>query len=198
MSTAPILRYTPEEYLARERKALTRSEFYRGEIFAMAGATRAHILIVSNLARVLGNQLLDRPCEVYPVEMRVKVSATGLYTYPDLAVVCGEPRFDDDQRDTLLNPTVLIEILSDSTEAYDRGAKSSQYRQLPSLRELVLIAQDRPQVERYSRQPDGQWLLTEARELSEVMALDSIAVSLPLVEIYRRVEFPASESHRDA
>jgi Uma2 family endonuclease len=198
MSTVPKPRYTPEEYLARERKAPTKSEYYRGEIFAKAGATRAHILIVGNLTFVLNQQLRDRPCEVYPVEMRVKVSATGLYTYPDLAVVCGEPRIEDNVHDTLLNPTVLIEVLSESTEAYDWGVKASQYRALASLRELILIAQDRPHVERYVRQPDGHWMLEEAGNLSDVMPVDAISATLPLADVYRRVEFSASAGHRDS
>jgi Uma2 family endonuclease len=194
MSTVPKPRYTPEEYLARERHAPTKSEFYRGEIFATAGATREYILIVGNLSHVLNQQLRDRPCEGYSADMRVKVSATGLYTYPDLTVVCGEPRFEDDQFDILLNPTVLIEVLSDSTEAYDRGTKASQYRQLPSLRELVLVAQDRPHLERHQRQSDGRWVLADSRSLADTMPLDSIEVELPLAEIYRRIDFPPSEA----
>ena len=190
MSTVPKPRYTPEEYLARERSALTKSEYYRGEIFAMAGATREHNLIVGNLIRTLGNQLLDRPCEVYPSDMRVKVIGSGLYTYPDVSVICGEPRFEDDQFDTLLNPTVLFEVLSDSTEKYDRGTKASQYRRIASLRELVLIAQDFPHVERHSRQPDGQWMLSDVFELEKSLELTSISVTLPLAEIYRGVTFP--------
>ena len=143
----PLL--TPEEYLARERRAETKSEYLRGEVFAMAGASRAHNLIASNAAGELRQQLRDRPCEVYPSDMRVKVSPSGLYTYPDVTVVCGEPQFEDAEVDTLLNPKVLVEVLSPSTADYDRGGKFTHYRRLPSLQEYVLISQDRPLVEHY-------------------------------------------------
>ncbi len=133
---------SPQEYLAMERQAETKSEYYAGEVFAMAGASRKHNLIVPNLAYLLVGQLKSRSCEVYNSDMRVKVSATGLYTYPDLAVVCGKPRFDDDQEDTLLNPTVIVEVLSKSTEAYDRGEKFAMYRALESMTDYLLIAQD--------------------------------------------------------
>lgn len=191
MSTVSIPWISVAEYLARERRATTKSEYYRGEIFAMAGASREHNLIAGNLVRLVGNELLERPCEVYPADMRVKISATGLYTYPDVTVVCGEPQFEDHHGDVLLNPTVLFEVLSESTEAYDRGTKSSQYRQLPSLQELVLVAQDRYSVERLTRQPDGGWLLTEWTSAADVMSLESIGVRVALAEIYRRIEFPS-------
>ncbi len=188
MSTAPKPLYTPDQYLTLERQAETKSEYFAGEIFAMAGATRERSLIVANLTRDLGVQMLDRPCEVYPTEMRVKVDETGLYTYPDLVVVCGEPRFEDAHVDTLLNPTLIIEVLSPSTEAYDRGRKFAQYRRLPSLREYLLIAQDQPRVEQYLRQPEGQWLLSEAE--TGTLSLPSIQAELSLAEIYRKITFP--------
>ena len=128
-SAATRKRLSPQEYLAIERKSETRNEYYNGEMFAMAGASREHNLISVNLLRDIGNQLEDRPCEAYPSDMRVSIEATGLYTYPDVSVVCGEPRFEDREVDTLLNPTVIIEILSPTTEAYDRGFKFRQYRQ---------------------------------------------------------------------
>jgi len=134
MSTAARIRITPEEYLARERRAASRSEYFAGEMFAMAGASLAHNLIVHNLSRELGNGLRDRPCIVATSDLRVAVHATGLYTYPDVVVLCGEARFLDEQRDTVLNPTVLVEVLSPTTAAYDRGAKFEQYRRLESLR----------------------------------------------------------------
>lgn len=165
MSSLPKARFTPQQYLALERAAETKSEFFNGEIFAMAGASREHNLIATNVVRELSAQLKGRPCETYPGDMRVKVSETGLYTYPDVVVVCGEPRFEDEHGDTLLNPTLVVEVLSPSTEAYDRGEKSSHYRRLASLAEYVLIAQDRCHVERYARRPDGLWLLAEARGL---------------------------------
>jgi len=191
MSTAPKPYFTPEEYLALERQAETKSEYFAGESFAMAGASREHLLIVANLTRDLGVQLLDRPCELYPTDMRVKVDEMGLYTYPDLVVVCGEPQFEDAEVDTLLNPTLVIEVLSSTTEAYDRGKKFAQYRRLASLQEYLLVAQDQPWVERYLRQPDGQWLLSVTEGLTGVLPLPSIDGELRLAEVYRKVAFPA-------
>ena len=140
MSSLPKARFTPEEYLALERQAEYRSEFFHGEIFAMAGASREHNLIAGNVSRELGNQLKGRPCETYQSDMRVKVSDTGLYTYPDVVVACGELAFEDDEVDTLLNPTLLIEVLSESTESYDRGKKFGYYRTIQSLAEYLLVA----------------------------------------------------------
>jgi Uma2 family endonuclease len=190
MSSLPKRRLTPAEYLALERRAEYRSQFYDGEIFAMAGASREHNLIAGNVSRELGNQLKGRPCETYQTDMRVRVSETGLYTYPDVVVVCGEPQFEDDQVDTLLNPTLIVEVLSPTTEAYDRGDKFEQYRALPSLAEYVLIAQDRYRVERFARQPDGQWLFAAASRLDEAVHLTSIACRLPLSEVYDRLNLP--------
>jgi Uma2 family endonuclease len=190
MSVPAMVRLTPAEYLARERQAETKSEFFNSEIFAMAGASRAHNLIVANIARDLGVQLEDRPCELYPADMRVKVSETGLYTYPDVVVVCGEPQFEDDHVDTLLNPTLIVEILSPSTEAYDRGGKFAHYRELPSLREYVLISQDRCRVERFLRQPDEEWVLAVADEMSAALPLASIGCDLQLSRVYAKVALP--------
>src|SRR5436190_17466052 len=133
---------TEDEYLKQERAASCKSEFYAGRMFAMAGGRRAHNLIASNVITSLNTQLAERPCEVYPSDMRVKVSETGLYTYPDVVVVCGEEQFQDEQEDTLLNPTLLVEVLSESTEAYDRGDKAAHYRSLESLQQYVLISQN--------------------------------------------------------
>ncbi|MGI9065913.1 MAG: Uma2 family endonuclease [Pyrinomonadaceae bacterium] len=178
---------TPEEYLALERKADYRSEYLHGEIFAMTGASREHNIIATNIVISLGNQLKGRPCELYVNEMRVKVDAVGLYTYPDVAVVCGEPELEDKYVDTLLNPTVLIEILSKSTERYDRIAKSDYYRRLPSLAEYLLVAQEQYRVEQYNRQSDGHWLLTETQSLEGVVDLQSINCSLALRDVYDKV-----------
>ncbi len=186
----PLL--TPQEYLARERKAEFKSEYYRGETFAMAGASWEHTLIKDNLAIEAGNQLKGGPCRILTSDLRVKVSATGLYTYPDAIVVCDEPKFEDDVFDTLLNPRVVIEVLSDSTEKYDRGAKFAQYREVPSLQEYVMVAQDRPLMERYVRQPDGDWKLTAFSGMEQTFAFASIPVKIPLAEIYRDVKFPES------
>ena len=190
MSSLPKPRFTPEEYLALERPAEYRSEYFNGEIFAMAGASREHNLIAGNVSRELGNQLKGRPCETYQTDMRVRVSAMGLYTYPDVVVVCGEPQFENDSVDTLLNPTLLVEVLSPSTEAYDRGDKFEQYRTLESLADYVLIAQDRYRVERFARQPDGQWLLSVAKSLDAEVSLASIGCRLPLADVYDRLSLP--------
>ena len=179
---------TPEEYLAKERKALTKSEYRNGQIYAMPGASRKHNLITVHIVGELYIQLRDRSCEVYPSDMRVKVSAAGLYTYPNVIVVCDEPRFDDTHFDTLLNPTVLIEVLSPSTAAYDRGDKFAAYQKLDSLREYVLISQDSVCVEHYLRQ-DQAWDLTEFRSLNDMFHLVSIGCTLSLQAIYAKVQF---------
>jgi Uma2 family endonuclease len=150
--------YTAEEYLRLERQAEYKSEFINGEIIAMGGASPAHIVISMNLAGILYNQLRRRPCMSFNNDMKVRVTETGLYAYPDLSALCGKPQFADDAADVLLNPSVVIEILSPSTESYDRGAKSAHYRRLGSLEEYVLISQDGPRLEHYRRQPSGQWL----------------------------------------
>jgi len=178
---------TPEEYLALERKAEYKSEYLHGEIFAMTGASRKHNVVSTNIVRVLGNQLTTKPCDLYANDMRVKVTSAGLYTYPDIAVVCGEPKFEDDYVDTLLNPTLLIEILSKSTERYDRIAKSDYYRTLDSLAEHLLVAQEEYRVEQYTRQSDGHWILTETSSLEGVVELPSIDCSLPLIDVYNKV-----------
>ena len=177
---------TPEEYLARERKALEKSEYRNGQIHAMPGASRAHNLITVNIPSELHFQLRERTCEVYSNDMRVKVSAAGLYTYPDVVVVCDEPRFEDNQFDILLNPTVLIEVLSPSTAAYDRGEKFASYQKLDSLCEYVLISQDRVRVKHYLRQEDA-WNLTEFHSLTDVLQLVSIECELSLQAIYAKV-----------
>lgn len=188
MSSAAVQSHlTPAEYLALERKATTKSEYFEGQIYAMSGASRAHNLIVANLLSAIHTQLNERDCEVYVNDMRVKVDATGLYAYPDVLVVCDEPRFEDSSLDTLLNPTVLVEVLSPSTEAYDRGEKFSHYRHLESLQEYILVAQNCIRVEHYLRQ--GQkWLLTEFDELVDIVRLPSIACELSTRAIYAKVK----------
>lgn len=183
----PQRTYTPEEYLALERQAEQRSEYYAGEIFAMAGASEVHNLIAGNIFASLHTQFRGRPCRVYMNDMRVKVHPTGLYTYPDVVVVCGERQFDDAQHDVLLNPNVIIEVLSPSTEAYDRGNKAAQYRQLPSLAEHLLVSQEHMHVEQYMRQADGQWLFFEVSGKDARIHLPPIKAVLVLAEIYDTV-----------
>jgi Uma2 family endonuclease len=191
MSLQPKSPYTPEEYLALERKAEYRSEYFAGEIFVMSGASERHNLIVGNVFATLHTQLRNRPCRVYASDMRVKVNPTGLYTYPDIVALCGEPQFDDEQKDILLNPAVIIEVLSPSTEAYDRGEKFAHYRQLSSVAEYVLISQEKPHVEHFVRQPDNQWLLSETSDLHDAVQLPSINCALALDEVYEKVEIGA-------
>jgi Uma2 family endonuclease len=193
MSAVPKPYLTPQQYLARERQAETKSEYLRGEIFAMSGASFEHNRISVNTVIALGTQLRNRDCDVFTGDMRVKVSPTGLYTYPDVTVVCGEPKFEDAEVDTLLNPKVLVEVLSPSTADYDRGGKFTHYRRLPSLQEYVLISQDRPLVEHYVRQGQDEWLLTEQSSLQDTLLLPSIQCQLPLSEIYLKVQFVPDE-----
>lgn len=187
-STAAQTYLTPEEYLAWERKADTKHEYLRGEIIAMSGASRAHSLIVTNISGELYIQLKGGTCEVHTNDMRVRTSPEASYFYPDVAVVCDTPRFEDNTFDTLLNPIVLVEVLSPSTQVYDRGEKFKHYQQLTSLREYILVSQDEVGVERYRRQ-GTEWQPTEFRSLADVLSLTSIDCELSLADMYRRVEF---------
>jgi len=191
MSLQPKPCITPAEYLAIDRKAEYKSEYFNGEMLAMSGASERHVSIVANVMYLLVGQLKGRPCKAYASDMRVKVSPTGLYTYPDVVVVCDQPQFADEQRDTLLNPTLIVEVLSESTKDYDRGEKFEHYRTLPSLSEYVLIAQDKYHVEHFVRQPDNRWLLSETNLLEDTIHLSSIACDLALAEVYDKVEMPA-------
>jgi Uma2 family endonuclease len=183
---------TPEQYLELERQADTKSEYFAGEIFAMAGASPEHSLITVNVTIALGPQLRDTPCTMYNNDMKVRVTE-DLYVYPDVTVVCGEAQFAGEEREVLLNPTLIVEVLSPSTEAWDRGGKFEQYRQRESLHEYVLVAQDRPHVERFARQADGQWLLTEVNGSVAILALPSIGCELALSEVYRKVTLPGKQ-----
>lgn len=189
MSSVPKVLLTPEEYLARERKAEFRSEYYRGETFAMAGASWEHTLIKDNLSHTLRIALGESSCRVVTSDLRVKVSATGLYTYPDVLIVCDEPRFEDGMFDTLLNPRVIMEVLSEFTAGYDRGDKFKHYRQITSLQEYVLVAQDEAYLERHVRQPNGGWLMSEFQGLERTLELTSVPVKIEFADIYRGVEF---------
>ena len=198
MSSAAVQsRLTPEEYLTLERKAITKSEYRDGRMHPMSGASREHNIICGNIFVALHLQLQERTCEIYSNDMRLNVSAAGLYTYPDILVVCDEPRFEDANVDTLLNPTALFEVLSPSTEAYDRGAKFGYYRQLDSMQEYTLVSQDFMRVEHYLRHNE-QWILTEFGSLDDVVQLTSINCELPLREIYAKVEFPPNEAHHQS
>jgi Uma2 family endonuclease len=191
MSTVAKRRYTPEEYLALERASPFRSEYVNGQIYAMTGGSDEHNVIVLNLGAELRGRLRGRGCRVYVNDMRVKVRDTGLYTYPDVAVVCSERQLEDHHVDTLLNPEVIIEVLSKSTEAYDRGEKFAHYRRLESLCEYVLVSQREVRVERYVRQGES-WVFSEVTDLEGLLTLDAIGCTIPLREIYEGVELPAS------
>jgi Uma2 family endonuclease len=180
---------TPEEYLDIERKAEHKSEYFNGEIFALAGTSKEHNIIAGNLIAVLKSQLREKSCEVFFSELRVRVPSTSLYTYPDIIVVCGEQKFEDKEFDTLLNPTLIIEILSESTESYDRGKKFENYLQFESLQEYVLVSQKQVRIEKYLRQDKGKWLFSEERSLEKVIELPSIKCSFPLREVYRNINF---------
>jgi Uma2 family endonuclease len=190
MSTAPKRRLlTEEEYLLIERQAQEKSEFVRGEMFAMSGATRSHNVIAQRISRLLGNQLEGRGCDVYQSDMKVRVASTGRFAYPDVVVVCGERQYLDDRNDVLLNPTVLIEVLSESTANYDRGDKSRDYRLLGSLRELLIVAQDEPLIEHFVRQDKNTWNFTSTQGLEAEIELPSIGCKLRLADVFAGIEF---------
>ena len=191
MPAQPKSYLTPEQYLTLERTAACKSEYWRGEVFAMAGASPTHALIVSNIVAALHGQLRRRPCNVYSTDLRMKVQASGLYTYPDVIVVCGALQFDDGHQDTLLNPTLIVEVLSESTQDYDRGGKFAQYRKIFSFAEYVLVAQDECHVEHFVKQAHTGWLLSETNRLEDALTLSSIECHLPLSDIYEKVQFPA-------
>jgi Uma2 family endonuclease len=192
MSTTQPPRLTPQEYLARERVAETRSEYIGGRIHAMTGASRKHNVIAGNVFAQLHARFRGRPCEVFVSDMRVRVSDTATYTYPDVVALCGEPEFEDTEVDTLLNPAVIFEVLSESTERYDRGQKFAQYRRLGSLREYVLVSQDRVLVEHFARQGDV-WVLTEFSDLDGSLPLPALDAELRLRDVYERVAPFAAE-----
>ncbi len=185
-------RYTAQEYLELERQAEYKSEFVDGEIFALAGATRAHNLIVLNCGAELRRQL-TQTCEAYPGDMRVQLAKSTRYFYPDVVVTCGEPQFTGQVEDTLTNPTLVIEVLSSSTESYDRGEKFKQYRTVDSLQTYVLISQHQPLIEVFERQEDGHWLLGEYEGLKESAPLPSIGCELLLREVYSRIDLKTQE-----
>jgi Uma2 family endonuclease len=196
-------RFTPAAYLLRERAAREKSEYWDGEVVAMAGAPRTHNVIATNATAALWHQLAGRPCEVYRADMRVRADWANGFAYPDVVVVCGEPRFQDAREDVLLNPTVLVEVLSPSTERRDRGPKAAAYRAIPPLREYVLVAQEPCRVELHRREADGAWSTTLLQRPDDVLALRSIGCEVPLSTLYRGVRpAPAagsqSRNNRDA
>jgi Uma2 family endonuclease len=190
MSAIPKIKLTPAEYLTRERAAEFKSEYYRGEMFAMAGASKERVSAAVNLIGELHNRLKGGPCKVVSSDQRVTVSATGLYTYPDAAIVGGKAEYDPIDPNTLLNPVAIIEVLSPSIENYDRGAKFRQYQQIPSFKEYILVSQDEPVVERFVRQADDTWVLTVLTGLAGELAFATVPARIPIADIYAGVEFP--------
>lgn len=180
--------YTPEEYLELERGSEVRHEYIDGEIYEMAGANKPHNRISVNVVRLLDNQLLERGCNIYGSNMRVRIASTGKYTYPDVVAVCGEEIFEDEAEDTLLNPMLIIEVLSKSTEAYDRGAKFEYYQTIESFREYVLITQEPFRVEQFVRKEANVWTYFEFRKPDDVVKLNSIDCELALRDIYHKIQ----------
>lgn len=189
MSALPDKRWTPQEYLAFERASQEKHEYLAGDVVLMTRANRKHNLITANVITILNTQFRGRPCEAYASDMRVRISAVNSYTYPDIAAVCEPPEFEDAEMDTLLNPAVIIEVLSPSTEKYDRGKKFQDYRTLPSLREYLLVSQNTARVEHYIRQGDNQWLLKDVTGLDAAAELTSVGCVLTLAEVYDKVTF---------
>jgi len=199
MVAEPTRFFTPEEYLEFENNSEIKHEYINGQIVplhrdydmrAMAGATRTHVTINGNVFLSLGNQLRGTSCQPFVQDMRVQVDETGLYTYPDVVVACEPLQFAEKEERTLTNPIVIVEVLSPTTEAYDRGAKWSHYQRLSTLHDYVLIAHDTMRLEHYERQADGSWLLQTAQAPDEAIALKSIGCHLNAVEVYERVTFP--------
>ena len=186
---APL--YTVEQYLAIERDSLEKHEFLNGELFSMAGTSKEHNRIAFDTGMALHGQLLPQGCEAFSSDMRVRTAPVGLHTYSDLSIVCGGAIFDGE---TLTNPTAIVEVLSASTEAYDRGKKFGLYQGIQSLQLYILISQDKPQVEIYVRQPGGVWSYSLTKGLESVVVLHTIGCTLKLSEIYARVQFDQAET----
>ena len=189
MSLQPKLQLTFDDWLEGERASLEgRSEYLDGEVFAMTGASVEHNAIVVNIVRELSIQMKGRPCQVYANDLKVRIRPADAGKYPDLIALCGEHQFQDGRRDVLLNPSLIVEVLSDSTEAYDRGKKFAIYRQIPSLREYLLVSQHQVQVELFSRGDDGRWTLSAYSVLTDCVPLPSVDCTLSLAEVYDKVD----------
>jgi Uma2 family endonuclease len=189
MATQPKHPLTPEEYLVRERLAETRSEYYQGEVFAMAGASEKHNTIVTNLVASLVTKLRGRKCRIYSSDMRLLVSDAGLYTYPDVLVVCGKPILADTHADILTNPALIIEVLSESTKDYDRGGKFHQYMRIPSLQEYLTVSQTEMLIDNRIRQADNSWVIREVVPSNGKVVIECLGIELDFAEVYDQVEF---------
>jgi Uma2 family endonuclease len=187
MASVPNYYLTPEEYLALERKAEFKSEYLDGVVYALAGASTRHNLIVANIITAIGVQLKGRPCKVYPSDLKVRVPSSKRFFYPDVSVVCGDDEFADDEKDVILNPTLIVEVTSETTAGFDRGKKFLSYQQINSLQEYLLVSQDEILVEGYSRQGNDTWLYTKVTGLEGSLTLPSIACELALKDVYDKV-----------
>jgi Uma2 family endonuclease len=187
MSSLPNYYLSPEEYLTLERRAEFKSEYVDGVMCAMAGGSERHNLIAANVIISIGTQLRDHPCRVYPSDLKVRVPNSRRFFYPDVSIVCGETLFADDEQDVVLKPAVVVEVLSDSTAAFDRGKKFQSYQQIESLREYLLVSQDEYVIEHFLRQDDGHWLYTKAGGLDESLALPTVKCQLALSDVYLKV-----------
>lgn len=190
MSAIPKKRLTPAQYLEIEGKAEFKSEFYNGEMFAMPGATPKHNYVKSNLEGEIFVRVKGTACRATSSDQRLLVTPSGLYTYPDIIIVCGTPEYAFHDANTLVNPTVIIEVLSDSTERYDRTTKLMWYQQIESLKEYIMVAQDRPWCEVVSRRDDGSWTLGIVADMKSELAVASMSIRIPLADIYAGVNFP--------
>ncbi|HXG66673.1 MAG TPA: Uma2 family endonuclease [Blastocatellia bacterium] len=186
MSTQTNYYMSPEEYLEIERKAEYKSEYSDGVMYVKAGGSERHNLIATNIIGILHRQLLESPCKVYNSDMKVRIFTAKKYCYPDVSVVCGETRFDDEYQDTILNPILIVEVLSDATAGYDRGGKFQAYKQLASFREYILVSQEQYLIEQYVRQGDHSWLYTDVSGLEGLLHLPSIGCSLALRDVYAK------------
>jgi len=194
MTTQPSARLTPEEYLRIERAAEWKSEYIDGEMFAMAGASPRHVLIATNLAAEFRDGLRNTPCTAYTADLRVATDRRRHYTYPDVVVACEPLQVVDDHRDTITNPTLIAEVLSEATEKYDRGAKAERYRAVPTLAEYMLVSQERVHIELYTRQPNGVWNLREWNDSGAEIELTSVGCRLKIAEVYAKVVFDTPDS----
>lgn len=188
MSTQKIKKLTPEEYLNIERNAEFKSEYYNGEMFALAGASYIHNKISSNIHVSLANQQKGKTCQVFQSDLKIREKISGLFTYPDVVVICGEPEFYDEEKDVVVNPAVIIEVLSKSTETYDRGFKFELYRRIETLKDYFMVSQDKISVEYYSRNADNSWILKEYNDLNQSIDIKSIGCILELKEVYYKVD----------
>jgi Uma2 family endonuclease len=187
MASVPNYYLSPEEYLALERKAEFKSEYMDGVVYAFAGGSKRHNLIVANIIITLGGQLKGRPCKVYPSDLKVRVPNSKRFFYPDVSVVWGDDEFADDEQDVILNPTLIVEVSSESTAAFDRGKKFLSYQQIGSLQGYLLVSQDEILVEGYARQGNDTWLYTRVAGLGGVLTLPSVNCELALKDIYDKV-----------